>query len=398
MMPITRHELEVLLDTPQRRDYVVSAFADLRVKDGFRSFVETHQKNQFRDAHLALSEADARRVLDENLEPIQRAVATADSAAKGLAVFSGAGRGLFHAVNLDFPVDNHLVIDEEPFVLPLLERWYGDPSYLVAVLNANHLHLFEAHSGVPEEVREVERDIPEMQRDKPRFNYKKRFSKAFDERLQKLDQDPFLKDVADTVAEHHAAGDFAGLILLGPTEMTAALRRLLPEKLKDEVVEEHHQTMTSRPDDVADDVARVMDQWRADRERSLLHELGQRWKEKRLVANGPTEVLDALQQGRATQIVFGSRRDFAGSHCRECGYRLGTPTGKCPYCGGETRTVNAAQEILRMAMRHRVPVYLFARGLKDDPFASAGGLSALLRAEANWAPDPTTAAATRGQS
>lgn len=395
MMPITRHELEVLLDTPDRRDYVVSAFADLRVKDGFRHFAETHQKNQLRAAHAALSETEARRVLDANFEPVLGAVAAADPAARGLAVFSGVKRGLFHVVNLDFPVDNQLVIDEEPFILPLLERWFGDPSYLVAVINSRHLHLFEAHSGVAEKIEKKDRETPEMQRDKPRMTYQNRFSKAFDENLQGLDQDPFLKDCAATVAENYSGNGFTGLILLGPAELTAALRRLLPKMIQNEVVEEHPQSMTSRPDDVADDVARAMEHWRAGREQSLLHELGQRWKEKRLVANGPTEVLDALQQGRVTQIIFGTRRDFGGAECRACGYRFGAPTGQCPYCGGETRTVNAAQKILRMALRHRVPVYLFPRGLKNDPLANAGGLCALLRAEANWAPNKTTADASQ---
>jgi peptide subunit release factor 1 (eRF1) len=396
MMPITRRELEILLDTPNRRDYVVSAFADLRVKDGFRNLVETHLKNQARAAHEALSEAEARKVLDANLEPITRAVANAEPSARGLAVYSGQGRGLFHVVNLDFPVDNQLVIDEEPFVLPLFERWYGDPSYLVAVLDSDHVHLFEAHSGVAEAVAKVDRDIPEMQRDKPQLSYKRRFSKAFDERLASLDASPFLKEAADLIAEHFGQADFTGVILLGRTDVTAAVRRLLPDKVAREVVDEHQQAMTDRPEDVADDVERAMNRWRSEREAALLGELKERWKEDHLVANGANEVLDALQQGRATQIVVGTRRDLGGSQCRDCGYRFGATTLKCVHCGGETRTVNAVQEILRMALRHRVPVHLFPRDRKDDPLAHVGGVTALLRAEANWAPDKATAQASQG--
>lgn len=398
MMPITRHQLEVLLDTPSRRDYVVSAFADLRVKDGFRHFVETHQKNQLREAHEALSETEAREVLDANFEPVMRAVAAVDPAARGLVVYSGAARGLFHAVPLDFHVENQLVIDEEPFVLPLLERWFGVPSYLIAVIDSRNLHLFEAHSGVAEKVDKKEREIPEMQRAKPRMTYQKRFSKSFDENLLALDQDPFLKESAAQVAEHYGGNTaFSGLILLGPTEYTAALKRLLPKQIQNEVVEQHSQSMTSRPDEVIDDVQRAIEQWRADREKELMHELEQRWKEKRLVANGPTEVLDALQQGRVTQIIFGTRRDFGGAQCWDCEYRFGTPVGQCPYCNGETRIDNAGQKILQMALRHRIPVYLFPRGLKDDPLAEAGGICALLRAEADWAP-PAGAAEAAPQS
>jgi protein required for attachment to host cells len=396
MTPLTRPELEILLDAPGRRDFVVSAFVDLRVKDGFRSFAATHRRNQARAAHEALAGADARKALDEDLEAIAAAVSAADPAARGLAVFSGKSRGLFHAVSLDFPVEDRLVIDEDPFVLPLLERWYGDPSYLVAVVDANHLHLFGAHSGVARPVESLDRDIPEMQRDKSRFQYKKRFSKAFDERLVALDESPFLKEVAARVADHFGQGEFTGLILLGPTETTAAVRRLLPERVAREVVDEHQQPMTDRPEDVADDVERAMTRWRERREGELLAELRGRWKESHLVADGAQDVLDALQQGRAAQVVVGPSRDAVGSQCRDCGYRFGAPAPRCAHCGGETRTVNAVQEILRMALRHRVPVHLFARDRPDDPLQPAGGVAALLRAEANWAPDKATAEASRG--
>ncbi len=36
MMPLTRGNIEVLLDSPNEKNYVVSAFADLTIKDGFR--------------------------------------------------------------------------------------------------------------------------------------------------------------------------------------------------------------------------------------------------------------------------------------------------------------------------------------------------------------------------
>jgi protein required for attachment to host cells len=396
MMPITRPELEILLDTPARRDYVVSAYADLTVKDGFNTFVETHLKNQSRAAAESLGGAEARKALDANIEGVRRAVREADPSAKGLAVFVSEARRLRHAVALDFPVENRLVLDEEPFVLPLLERWYGEPNYLIAVVDSHRLVLFEAYAGVPEPVQEVGREIPEMQRDKPRFTYKKRFAQTQHERLHGLDEDGFFKQVAAAVADRWKSGAFAGLILLGQAPVRAAVRRLLPKELGNGVVEEAEQTMTSKPEDVADDVARALDRWRQGRERQILDELHQRWKENHLVADGPTAVLDALQQGRATQVVIGPRRDLPGAACNDCGYRFGAPVATCPYCQGPCRSINAAQEILRMALRHRTPVHLFDRTLADDPLARAGGVSSLLRAEANWAPDPATAQATQG--
>lgn len=393
MMTLSRAEIEILLDASDRRGYVVSAYADLTVQDGFSHHVEQHLRNQAKAAEGVLADAEARRALDANLVVIRQAVAEAPGGTRGLAVFSSLARGLRHVVPLGFPVENRLVIDEEPFVLPLLERWYGEPMYLIALLDSDEAHLFEARHGLPERVRDLERaDLHEQfQRDKPRFTYKKRFAKAEHERLHGVDDDRFLRDVARMIEDHYRGGPFGALILLGHPTLTQPLRRLLPRDLENAVAGEAAHAMTTRPEDLADDVSRLIEEDRRARERRLLAELQERRKQGHLLASGPTGVLDALQQGRATQVILGPRHDLTGARCRECGYRLGAPVGLCPYCQGRCQTIDAAQEILRMAMRHRVPVHLLRPdNPKDDPLASAG-VAAFLRAEANWAPGESVA-------
>lgn len=399
MTPLTRENIEILLDSPKEKNYVVSAFADLTVKDGFRDFFDQDFRNQTKAVAAALSEAEAREVLDANLDEVRRAVRDeVDPSAKGVAVFVSVARELRLVRALDFPVENRLVIDEDAFVLPLLERWHGEPSYLVALVDSDRAHLFEAHHGAVEEVREVERpDIhDDLQRDKPRFTYKKRFAQAFHERLHGAEEDKFLQEVAEGLGRQWAQGQFHGLILLGRPTILGAMRQLLPKDLAGAIVEETKLPTTAHHDEVAAEVERVVERWHAGRDQAIEAELQQRWKEDHLVANGPTDVLDSLQQGRATQVIFGWDRTMPGASCRDCGYRFGAPTAICTYCGGTCRSINAVQEILLMALRHRVPVHLFRRGTRSDPLHSAGGVTALLRAEANWAPDKATAKATQG--
>src|SRR5262249_58317835 len=78
MMPMTRQGIEILLDTPERHDYVVSAYADLTVKDGFSRHVDQEIRNQARAAEAALSQARARKDLDANIEVIRQAVQSAE--------------------------------------------------------------------------------------------------------------------------------------------------------------------------------------------------------------------------------------------------------------------------------------------------------------------------------
>lgn len=401
-MPITRREIEVLLDTPNRHDYVVSAYADLTIQDGFSRHVERHLKNQARAAGEALAETRARKALEENLDVIRQAVAERNHGkARGLAVFSSVARGFRQVLPLDFAVENHLVIDEEPFVLPLLEHWYGDPSYLIVLADSDEAHLFEARHGHPDRVVDLVRPdaTEEFQRDKPKFTYKKRFAQTRHERLFGAEDDRFLKAVVDAVREHWNGHFFAGLILLGQPPITAALRKQLPRELAQEVIGESALAMTVEPELLTQAVAPLAEAHRAGESSRRLAELRERRKENHLVAAGPTEVLDALQQGRAVEVLLGPSKAIAGARCNECDYRLGAVVATCPYCNGTTRTVNAVQDVLTLAMRQKVPVFLIGRGsVKDDPMKAYGDVAAFLRAEANWAPDPATAAASEGHA
>jgi peptide subunit release factor 1 (eRF1) len=250
---------------------------------------------------------------------------------------------------------------------------------------------------VTEQAGGIEREIDRsIQRDKPHFSFKKRHSQTRHERLHDLTDDAFLKQAAEAVAQHWNGGPFSGLILLGQAPIGGALRKLLPKEVDAAVVEQAPHAMTSTSNDIDAEVAKVLERWRVEQRNRLLSELEERRKNKHLIADGPVDVLDALQQGRAREVVVGTRRDLGGARCPACGYRFGAPVGVCVYCDAPTRTTNAVQEILRMSLRHRVPVHLLERNVAD-PLAGHGGVSALLRAEANWAPDASTARATQGQ-
>jgi protein required for attachment to host cells len=297
-------------------------------------------------------------------------------------------------------VENHLVIDEEPFLLPLLEHWHGEPFFLIALVDSNEAHLFDMHHNRPVRVRDLVRaDADEdIQRDKARFTYKKRFAATTHERLHGLEESPFLRQVAAAIEDQWRDGDFAGLIVLGRTQDIAAVRKLLPRHVDERIVGEATHAMTTHPDELTDDLSRLVDDWRTGREREVLAELNERWKQSHLIANGATDVLDALQQGRATQVLLGRRWDIPGAHCTSCGYRFGAPVAVCPYCQGHCRAVNAAQDIMRLAMRHRIPVMRLRGVGKNDPLAGAGEVAALLRAEANWAPSKEVAQAREGRA
>ena len=284
LMPMTCRGVEILLDSADRRDYVLSAYADLTVQDGFRHYADRFLREEVRSASAALGSSEARKALDDNIPAVLDAIRDQGPGThKGLAVFVSQARGLNHVVSLEFPVENRIILDEDPFVLPLLERWYGDPIYLIAEVDSGRVALSESHSGNVEPVRTVDRPADVYEGDKEgdtasRQSSKKKFAHGFHERLHGAEEDRFFLEIAETIAVHWAGGRFAGLILLGQPPITGPLRKLLPRDVQSAIVERAAVAGNARADRASaeGEVAKVMSRWYADRERELLSELVQR--------------------------------------------------------------------------------------------------------------------------
>ena len=397
MTPNTHGSWEILLDTPDGTDYVVSAYVDLRVRDGFRNYADAFVRNEARGAANALP-GKAHKALDENIEAVHRAIASiADHSLRGLAVFSSVARKLEHVVPLHFAVEHRLVIDENPFIMPLLEKWHGEPRFLIVAVDGMHARFFETSAGVPEAVDELSRDTgADFEGGPPRFHYKKRLAQQFHERLKGLDEDGFFRETAALVAAHWGEGCFDRLVLIGRQQAVAALRSNLAKEIAERVFDPAHSALPDNLDQLAPVTEKATGAWRAEHEIRLAKEISERRKRGHLIGDGASETLDALQQGRAAEIVLGRNHNLEGARCTSCGYRFGAPTGVCVYCGGKTTRVAAEQEILRLATRHRVPFYIYPAAPEPDPVGPQGVVS-LLHAEANWAPTREAADASLGR-
>ena len=78
------------------------------------------------------------------------------------------------------------------------------------------------------------------------------------------------------------------------------------------VVDGVNHVPSARADDVAAEVARVVEAWHFGRDAEVLDQIRQRQQEDFLLATGPTDVLDALQQGRAARSTAGGAAPCPG--------------------------------------------------------------------------------------
>ena len=80
--------------------------------------------------------------------------------ARGMALFSAGERGFFQAFTLGVPVKDRLIVDEEPYLVPLLEAMHRQRRYLLVLTDSHRGRLYEAAWGHTRLLRQIDETIP----------------------------------------------------------------------------------------------------------------------------------------------------------------------------------------------------------------------------------------------
>jgi hypothetical protein len=174
--------------------------------------------------------------------------------------------------------------------------------------------------------------------------------------------------------------DFAGLVLLGAHPVLEPLRKSLPPAVANQVIGETPEGMYVRPAEVEAAIRDAVRGALANDDSGAVGDLWDRLAERRAVAIGTREVLDALQGGRLGlrghgMLVLGPDPREAVGRCTRCRLLAADAPPTCPRCQGPCAEASLWEEILLMALRHQI----VARFVADpERLAPYGGVVALL--------------------
>ena len=353
--------------------------------EGFLSLWSQHLKNEAgaieqrlaadhqAQAHLAKDLAIIRRALEERIAP----------RARGMALFSAAARGFFRAFTLGVPVKDRLVLDEAPYLVPLLEAMHRQRRYLLVLTDSHRGRLYEAAWGHTHLLRQIDQDIPRRQKSAGELWGKQQATIARHREDHLLH---YRKELASAIANAWPDAPFRGLVLLGDHKTIAALHAILPSPFENRVVHtgpyswaREEPTLDAKVQEVLDDVFRQHDA-------RLMEELERRLHEHYLVAAGPQEVINALRNGQVGYpgyVVLESDRGETAARCTRCESVFTTMHATCPFCQGTCEKVNLWQEILVFAARHDITAHTVA---SHPALSRHGGVAAALSRSAPWEP------------
>ncbi|WP_406695637.1 hypothetical protein V5E97_31985 [Singulisphaera sp. Ch08] len=370
---------------------VVSCYADTSVAEGFETHWRVHLKAETtRIRELLAGEPESLVEFERQLETIRQSIESSEGRhAQGMAVFATSSWDEALALPSDEPYEAQLVVDEEPYLVPLLVANYRRRAYLVVLTDTHRGRLYASIPGKAELLDELDEAVPGKNRSSGQRWGKQQ---ATIDRHRKDHILHYQKELSQHVERAWATGSYQGIILLGEHEVLENFRGLLPKRLGDRVVHEAPHAWAGNQPEIRDQVREVVDAAITGQQDRLLEEIGRRLQAGFAVASGPQEVIVALSNGQVLDMVVGPDLGEVGSLCSGCRSLFAFEVATCPYCKAPCDKSNLWQEILEQAVRHNVAVHFVSAEKRG---VVPGGVTALLaHDDPQWAPTASIAPET----
>lgn len=376
-------DVQWLADHARGEGMVVSCYADTSVSAGIRPLWREHLKAEVKRLDETLAgDAKARTAFHRNIAAIESALSSRRLAnAQGMAIFAAADHDLLQAYALTSAVPNRLVVNEEPYLVPLLELLHRQRRYLVVHTDTHHGRLYTSVPGAVHLIEEIDEPVPKRQRAAGELWGKQQATIARHREDHVLH---YLKELAREIERAWPEERYDGIVLLGEHEVLERLRTHLPEALRARIVGDASHAWAARQVALVSKLASIQAHALREQEHRLFDDIARRLMEDYHIATGPQAVIDAIdndQIGYSGCVVMESDAGEVASRCTSCRRVFARPVDQCPACHATCEKTNLWQAIALLAARKHLTVHFVETG---HGLEKHGGAVALFEREAPW--------------
>lgn len=384
MAAIEELDDQAVLDLARRTDPlgVVSVYVDADPRDREAAAIDIGNRYRELQRRLADSpESDARvSTALERLAPQVQSLTSPLEPGRGRVAFAGLSDGWVLRLDSQMQVPNRVVLDDGPFIHPLLELLdEGRPAGVVLV-SSDEARVLEWRLGrlrLLDRLEQEEVEAPHERAGQIGGGPSGQFHTPVREQRQAREQhraERFLTQVAVAVADAAVEGGWQRVLVSGGERWTGVLADRLPESLQEGVIRETRVLTGLDQERLEDAVTRRLYEDHLEREQRLAERIRDAGLSGK-AALGLSEVAVALNEGRVAHLVYDPEVRYTGSVGSDGAIYAGTETG----LGGEVRPEPRLSERLvdrALETGARVsPVEGAARGALRE----ADGIGALLR-------------------
>jgi len=315
----------------------------------------------------------ARAELQAEVDRVREWLESERPPARGLAVFSSSGGGLWETHGLPVAVPDRLSFETHPLITPLLGLVDDLERYVVALVDNQSARLLTVFEGRVESVEDFTDDVPG----------KHDQGGPAQARLQRHHEDHVLrhvKRVVQQLSEGLRQRAFDRVILAGHEEATAAVRERLPRELARRLVATVPAETSATDAEILRMTLDVAQRVERESEEGLVTSVIDASRSDGPGACGSSATLEAVWLRQVLTLVLADGLTASGSECPVDGRLYREPPGACPMCGADTLPVGdiadrAAQDTLRQDGAVEIVHDAAARRLRD----ACDGMGAVLR-------------------
>jgi peptide subunit release factor 1 (eRF1) len=288
----TFKDAQWLSDHARGEGMVVSCYADTS-PSGIRPLWREHLKNEVKRIDETLAGALPDKAFHRNIAAIEAVLSSRRPvAASGMAIFAASERNLVQAYALASVVPSRLVVDEEPYLVPLLELLHRQRRYLVVHTDTHRGRLYTAIPGAVHMIEEIEEPVPKRHRAAGELWGKRQATIA---RHREDHVDHYIKGLAREIERAWPEERYDGIVLLGEHEVLAKLRTYLREELRSSIAGEAPHAWAGRQVPLLGKIDAIHAQALREQERQLFEDIKRRLMEDHHIATGPQAVIDAIE-------------------------------------------------------------------------------------------------------
>src|SRR4051794_21221133 len=331
------------------------------------------------DVHRRVRDSDLSHAAKKGLEEdVKRADAflrdLSPRGAHGFALFAGDGARLFEGIRLPRPIETRAVINDSPFVEPLVELLGAGGNWMVVLVNRQIGRLLRGDGHHFQELPAIEDDV--HGRHSQGGWSQARYQRSVDEDVM-----DHLKNVADAVFLRFKRASFNHLLLGGPTEtlteFESKLHPYLSERLAGRIEIDVENTS---PDDVASCARAKIEQYTKKSEREALDRLQEGVATRGRGVAGLDDTLAALNERRVETLLMNEGFDSAGCTCPQCNSVYSLSEGNCPADGTQLECRdNVIENAMHLALEQSAAVLVVRDEDNARELESQGGIAAVLR-------------------
>jgi peptide chain release factor subunit 1 len=334
---LSKEELKEISKMRGDDAYFVSLYLNVNPKTNVKNNYVIHVKNLLKNTTENLDKNVLKKVKGD-IEKIESYILTNKRILKkGLALFSSQEKSLWQEYHLSVPLMNEIVVDNKPYIKPLLDILDNYQRYAILMVGRDSARLFLVHLGEIEEYVEVRsEDVPGRHKKGGWFALaEKSYERHIDYHVKM-----HLKDVIKEL-DSFISKEYVGRMLIGGSEEAVAkVKAMLPPAIAEKVIGTFNADMAASGKEILKKAEPILRKVEIKREQEEVSALLTKAMKNENAVIGVEDVLNALQEGRIMKLVFMKDYKKSGIRCGECGYLTIQDISSCPYCKGKMKKAN----------------------------------------------------------